>query len=121
MIFRFNQITRRPEKSERAARCVAEPGKFLKMRRQAKKDDNHDAIVRDLLRLGFSVMETHQLGNYRLDAVVALRGITAIVEIKNPDTNGKLSKGQSDFFESWQGMKIVAYCTDDILRAFGLI
>ncbi len=91
------------------------------MRKHAKKDDNHRAIVRDLLCAGFSVMETHQLGDDKPDIVVALRGETAVVEIKNPETDGKLSTGQSDFFRLWQGKKIIAYRTSDILSAFGLI
>lgn len=91
------------------------------MRKHAKKDDNHQAIVKDLLRAGFSVMETHQLGDDKPDIVVALRGETAVVEIKNPETYGKLSTGQSDFFMLWQGKKIVAYRSSDILAAFGLI
>jgi len=88
------------------------------MRTAAKKDDNHNSIVRDLIRIGFSVMETHQLGKNLPDMVVSLRGETAIVEIKNSNTKGKLTQGQSNFFMLWQGKKIVAECTNDILVCF---
>lgn len=90
------------------------------MRHHAKKDDNHGDIVKSLIHIGFSVMETHQLGDDKPDIVVALRGETAVVEIKNRLTRGKLSIGQSDFFRLWQGKKIVAYSITDILKGFGL-
>ena len=91
------------------------------MRRAAKKDDNHNSIVKTLIGSGFSVMETHQIGEDKPDIVVSLRGQTAVVEIKNPATKGEMSTGQSDFFKLWQGKKIVAYCAEDVFRSFGLI
>jgi len=90
------------------------------MRTAAKKDDNHNSIIRDLIKIGFSVMETHQLGKDKPDVVIALGGQTAVVEIKNKLTRGKLSTGQSDFFLLWKGKKIVAYCTGDILKEWGM-
>jgi hypothetical protein len=91
------------------------------MRRSAKKDDNHNAIRDSLLRSGFSVMETHQLGDGKIDMVVALRKRTVVVEIKNPKTKGKLNDLQQTFFDLWQGEKIVARCAEDVLKLFGLI
>jgi hypothetical protein len=91
------------------------------MRTAAKKDDNHDDMVKTLQSVGFSVMETHQLGCDKPDAVISLHGETAILEIKNPITKGKMSDGQTDFFRLWQGKKIVAYSVMDVLREFGLI
>jgi Holliday junction resolvase len=88
------------------------------MRFIAKKDDNQRSIVRDLVTIGFSVWETHQLGSGKPDLVIALRGETAVVEIKSE--KGKLNEQQSDFFKLWQGKKIVARCTSDVLKEWGL-
>lgn len=84
-------------------------------------DDNHYPILNTLRRSGFAVMDTHTLGLDMPDAVVSLRGETALVEIKNPATKGKQTKGQKTFFDLWQGKKIVAYYAEDVLREFGLI
>lgn len=52
------------------------------MRRAAKKDANHNAIVRDLVAVGAEVFETHQIPGL-LDMVVAYRGRLVWLEIKD--------------------------------------
>lgn len=89
------------------------------MRRAAKKDDNHGQIVEDLKKIGFSIIETYQLGDSALDFICALHGETAIVEVKGE--KGKLEESQKTIFRTWQGKKILARCTADVLVEFGLM
>jgi len=88
------------------------------MRRAAKKDDNHAEIVGTLKGLGFSVLETYQLGEDVSDFVCAFRGETAVVEVKSG--KGKLTGGQIKFKQLWMGKHIVARTYYDVLAAFGV-
>jgi hypothetical protein len=89
------------------------------MRRDAKKDDNHNKISNQLIRFGFSVMDTSQLGFSKPDMIIAIRGETAVVEIKSEE--GDLSTGQIEFKRLWRGKYIVARCVNDILKEFKMI
>ncbi len=53
------------------------------MKRAAKKDANHKAIVAELERIGCAVVDTSQLKN-AFDCLVCYNGQSYIVEIKNP-------------------------------------
>lgn len=86
------------------------------MRRDAKKDDNQNEITRVLEQIGFSIMDTSQLGNDRVDFVCAFRGVTAVVEVKSK--KGILSTGQKTFRVAWRGLHIVARSYHDVLKAF---
>lgn len=88
------------------------------MRRAAKKDDNHAETVKVLKQVGFSIMETYQLGEDAVDFVCAFQGQTAVVEVKGE--NGKLSTGQIEFRDKWKGIHIVARSYHDVLKAFGV-
>lgn len=52
------------------------------MRRAARKDANHGAIVRDLVAIGAECFETHQIPGL-LDVIVAYRGRLTWLEIKD--------------------------------------
>lgn len=88
------------------------------MRRIAKKDDNHNEITEALKRFGFSVFDTHQLGDDFPDFICARSGITAVVEVKSK--RGKLTYGQERFRTLWNGLHIVARHYTDVLKAFGI-
>ena len=61
------------------------------MLRKAKVDANQPEIVKHLRQLGAGVIHTHQLKN-AFDILVMFRGITYIVEIKQPKE--KLTPGE---------------------------
>ncbi len=84
-----------------------------------KKDDNHSQIVKDLIKIGFSVIDTTPCKDKALDIIVALHGETAIVEIKIGKNS--LEDSQKKILATWQGKKILARCTGDILKEFGLL
>lgn len=75
------------------------------MRRAAKKDSNQNAIVAILREEGCQVYDASGVGDGFPDLVVCRNGETALVEVKGP--NGKLTKGQREFFGWWKGDKYV--------------
>jgi hypothetical protein len=88
------------------------------VRKTAKKDDNHNEITEALKRFGFSIFDTHQLGDDFPDFICARAGITAVVEVKGK--RGKLSYGQDRFRTIWNGIYVVARHYTDVLKAFGV-
>lgn len=75
------------------------------MRKRARKDANHDAMVRELRQCGCSVLETHQLGGEAPDLVVGLHGVTALVEVKplGPVTHKARVARQTATLDAWRG------------------
>ena len=91
--------------------------------RFARRDKNQAAIVAELRRLGFYVVDASPLGGEVLDIFVAgWHGISRRwewlhVEIKT--ARGKLTKGEARFFEQCpECPAIVAQCTEDVLEWF---
>ena len=71
------------------------------MRRAAKKDLNHNAIAQVFMDEGCSVFDASGVGQHFPDLVVAKDGDTVLVEVKGK--GGKLSEGQREFADKWQG------------------
>lgn len=72
------------------------------MRRAARVDANQDAIVSALRAAGASVW----LIGRPVDALVGLRGVTLLMEFKNPASRyGKkgANDNQKDFMATWRG------------------
>lgn len=82
------------------------------MRRAAKKDISHNPIKQALEEIGFSVMDTHQLGEDKPDMVVSRSNKTALVECKTG--NKKLMEGQDKFRLTWRGVFIKANKWEDV-------
>jgi len=89
------------------------------MRRAAKKDVNHNAIVRALRDVGASVFETHQLGGGFPDICAGFRGQTFLLEVKH----GRewLTPAEREFFDPWRGHAVIVRTVDEALRAIGAI
>lgn len=87
---------------------------YIQVRKIAKKDDNHNEIKKGLEGAGFSVWDTHQMGNDFPDMIIARNSLTAVVEIKSG--SGKLTKGQIEFKLLWRGKHIVAKSVEDVLN-----
>ena len=73
------------------------------MIRAAKKDDNHNEIAQAFIRGGAVVLDVSQLKRC-CDIVIAYRGITVAVEIKDgakvPSAR-KLTEGEKEFADNW--------------------
>ncbi len=75
------------------------------MRRAARVDGNHAEIVDFFKKLGCSVLSLAPLGGGVPDLLVAINGITWLVEVKMP--NGKENKMQIEFAITWKGCRAV--------------
>lgn len=85
-----------------------------------KKDANQEEILRALEQVGCSIIDASAVGGGCPDLVVGRAGVTYLIEIKNPNTKGKLNKLQQRFFDTWKGQVDVAYTIEDALRIVGL-
>ena len=85
-----------------------------------KVDSNQKGIIKELKQYGISIEITSAVGGGACDFFAAYQGETVRVEVKNPETKGKLNEMQSEKFLLWRGKKVVGYCADDVLKVFGL-
>jgi hypothetical protein len=81
-------------------------------------DANQKLIVATLEALGASVVSLHDAGAGVPDLLVGYRGITCLVEVKNPDTRGKLNDRQQEWHAAWLGAPIGIIYTPDQARDF---
>jgi Holliday junction resolvase len=89
----------------------------MSFRRAAKVDDNQSDIVRLFRKLGWRVLIISQLKNC-CDIIVSKAGRTIAVEIKDgkkPPSDRKLSDGEVEFRDNWQGEYALVICDDDVL------
>jgi hypothetical protein len=77
------------------------------------RDANEAPIVRDLEKIGASVMVINDL-----DLLVGFRGANYLLEVK---IEGKrIRKGrQTEFYDSWNGQKAVVHSFDEARNAIG--
>lgn len=88
----------------------------MSMRRAAKVDDNHQEIIKEFKRLGWSVFNVSQLKNC-CDLVVAKELYTVAVEVKDglkPPSARKLSVGEIKFRDNWNGAYMVVLSKEDV-------
>ena len=87
------------------------------MRRAAKVDKNHGAIVDALRSLDFSVSSTAAIGQGFPDVVCGYGGRTFLVEIKDGSRKPsarKLNEAQVKFRDEWKGDYTVLESVDDV-------
>lgn len=91
-------------------------------RHYAKKvDANQKPIVAGLRGVGASVALLHRAGDDIPDLLVGFRGVTYLLEAKNPDGKDKVSEGQERFIEDWRGGPVaVVRSLDEALRVIGV-
>ena len=89
----------------------------------AKNDSNQAEIVKDLRKLGISVML------FKHDIIIGFRGKNYLIEIKNPEyaqskKTGKVKESskrdsQKKLDIEWQGQRGYCFTLDDVLRVIG--
>ena len=75
------------------------------MRLAARKDDNHSEISNAFERLGWSVLDIHQIPNCA-DIIVGKWKRSIVIEIKDgskPPSKQKLTQGEISFRDRWRG------------------
>lgn len=83
------------------------------MRRAAKVDGNHTAIVKEFRRLGCSVVSLAAVGGGVPDLLVGLGGRNFLVEVKLP--KGKVSELQKQWHEDWNGYATVVRSIEEVM------
>lgn len=89
------------------------------MRRAARTDANHAAIVAAFRRLGYSVLDLSRVGQGCPDLLVARGGVSILVEVKDgakTPSRRALRRSQIDFVGRWKGRTVVVECVDDVVR-----
>lgn len=87
--------------------------------KRSKVDRNQPEIVEAFRKCGYDVLHLHMVGGGCPDILVAKRGMTMLVEIKDgrkPPSARKLNAGQQRFHDNWPGHIYVVESVDDVLR-----
>lgn len=94
------------------------------MRARAKKDNNHNEIVKTFLACGATWLELSNVGG-ALDGLLGVAGIDQRVEIKNPEvdsTHRKLTTEEEKVFNEWRGRRpVIIYTIDDAIALVFLL
>ena len=94
------------------------------MRRAAASDGNQPEIVKALRAVGASVAPCHTVGQGFPDLVVAYRGETFLLEVKDPSQpkhRHELTPAQVKFHEGWRAGISIVFTINDALRAIGAL
>jgi hypothetical protein len=72
-----------------------------------RADANQPEIVKELEKMGCSVLHLHTVGKGCPDLAVAFRGMTYLVEIKNGKRYWEMSPAQDKFRSEWNAPVIL--------------
>jgi len=86
-----------------------------------RKDHNQDLIVEALEKAGCSVLDLSMVGGGCPDIMVGKNKKNYFMEIKNPETGGKLNDLQKKFIDEWDAPIFVVRTPEEALRAVGAI
>ena len=90
------------------------------MRRAARSDANHGAIVQALLELGCTVQSLAAVGGGVPDLLIGWRGMCLLFEVKDggkPPSERKLTPDQVRWHRDWRGQVAVVETVDDAIQA----
>ncbi len=88
------------------------------MRRAARKDENHNEIKIAFETLGWSAKDIHQIPDFA-DLLIGKPWVNVVIEIKDgnkPPSARKLTKGEQDFKDSWNGPYRIVTSIGDVLN-----
>jgi hypothetical protein len=88
------------------------------MRKYGRRDDNHTDIVGTFRAIGFSVLDTANLGGGAPDLFVANHMATWAIEIKDgtkPPSARKLTPDEQKFRDTWQGRYAIIESANDVI------
>ena len=86
-----------------------------------KTDDNQQEIIDALRAIGASVQDLSKVGGGCPDLACGFRGQVFMLEIKNPETKGKLNTMQKVWHKNWNGHVAVVRTVDEALKVIGAI
>jgi len=85
-----------------------------------KTDANQKDIVFALRQVGATVHDLSGAGAGCPDLLVGKNGVTYLLEIKNPDTKGKLNTLQEKWHAEWRGQVAVVRTVEEALEVIGV-
>ena len=88
---------------------------------RARTDDNQQEIIDGLRKIGADVQDLSGVGKGCPDLLVSFRNTLYLIEIKNPETHGKLNKLQREWHNHWYGDVYTCWTLDEALRVIGAI
>ena len=91
------------------------------MRKRARVDSNHQAVVRAFEKCGCAVVSLAQLGGGIPDLLVCIGRTAYLVEVKDgtrPPSERKLTPDQEKFHAGWRGTIFIVL---DALQVLGLV
>lgn len=83
-------------------------------RYDARRDANEGPIVSALVDAGFAVQKLS--GKDIPDLLVGKNGVNILIEVKNPETYGKATEGQSDWHDNWPGQSAIVETPEEAVR-----
>lgn len=84
------------------------------MSKAKRVDKNQKLVVKQLRKLGYSVLITSSLGKGFPDFIIGFNNLFSVpVELKSE--GGTLTKDEKDLHDSYKGYIIVAYSLEEIL------
>lgn len=90
------------------------------MRYSAKVDDNQPQIVKELRALGYSVKPVHQIKKFADilvgDPKTKTNWLFEIKDPAKPPSARKLTEGEQEFWDDWQGQIDLIETTEDAVR-----
>lgn len=89
-------------------------------KRFSRVDDNQKALVKQLRKIGCSVLHTHTIGHGAPDIIVGFRGINYLCEVKDPKkypSQRQLTSDELEFHNEWKGQIMILETIDDFLNA----
>ena len=89
-----------------------------------KVDDNQEAIVAALRRVGASVQSLAAIGKGCPDLLVAYRWNTVVMEVKDgakPPSAQKLTEDEQEWHARWKDVVYIVRNVDEALKAIGAI
>jgi len=84
-------------------------------------DHNQPEIVAALRAAGATVQHLHEVGKGCPDLLVGFRGVNYLLEIKNPNTKGKLTPAEAGWHLMWCGSSMIVNSIDEALAAIGAL
>lgn len=87
----------------------------------AKTDNNQAEIVKTFRAMGCTVQDLSAVGQGCPDLLVGVSGYNLLLEVKNPETRGKLSMDQVLWHDDWRGQVQVVKSAEHAIRIVNFV
>ena len=87
----------------------------------AKTDNNQAEIVKTFKAMGCTVQDLSSVGSGCPDLLVGVSGINLLIEVKNPETRGKLEVNQILWHDDWRGQVQVVKSSEHAIKIVNFV